>query len=586
MTTITISPAVATLINRSEGAGLKYADAAREASGEDSFLRKADKAMIALEKVPFEPLDGKRSGADANRPQLALPQPRIQREGEDPRARYSRLLNEVMATLAEAGLAKLDTLLANRKVIAQSQSNGQAALLREYEAALNELEAATESARQSEGRVQGAQEALAKAQAELEAAQRRLDGLAPDSPDYRQALADRDAAQAKAGRAQQAFDEASRQHRSALDSAQAANVKAEGVRQKVVAEGIPTSDSSRDDAKRNLASAAQLALLMAMFAKLLGDSADERLEMERKLAGEIRDAQAAQAVAEAKKQQEEIAKAERASKAMGCIGKVLGAVLTVVSVVGAVFTGGASLAIAAVGIALMAGDMIGKAITGTSFMEAALKPLMTHVLSPMVQAIGKAMGDALKALGVNASLAETVGHVIGAVAAAAAMIAAMVVVATVAKGAASRIAPKMAEMIGKLASKAVPDLLKQAGRSSSRLMSQMMNKVRGSLGMKSDPTSLARYGNYVQSTAAGVQGVGTGTQSGLQVSAGIHQKNAAEHMAAVVIASAIVESMANWLSEAVERFGDALSKQNRMIEQMSGELQNHLNTGLQIARRV
>ncbi len=48
---------------------------------------------------------------------------------------------------------------------------------------------------------------------------------------------------------------------------------------------------------------------------------------------------------------------------MGCIGKVLGALLTIVSVVAAVFTGGASLALAAVGLAVMVADEIVKAAT-------------------------------------------------------------------------------------------------------------------------------------------------------------------------------------------------------------------------------
>ncbi|SUG71798.1 pathogenicity island 1 effector protein [Salmonella enterica subsp. enterica] len=48
--------------------------------------------------------------------------------------------------------------------------------------------------------------------------------------------------------------------------------------------------------------------------------------------------------------QEETRKAEETNRIMGCIGKVLGALLTIVSVVAAVFTGGASLALAAVGL--------------------------------------------------------------------------------------------------------------------------------------------------------------------------------------------------------------------------------------------
>lgn len=92
-------------------------------------------------------------------------------------------------------------------------------------------------------------------------------------------------------------------------------------------------------------------------------------------------------------------KAEELNRTMGCIGKILGAVLTVISVVAAAFTGGASLALAAIGVALMVADEVVKATTGVSFMEEALKPLMDKVLKPLMDLLGKAITKALESMG-------------------------------------------------------------------------------------------------------------------------------------------------------------------------------------------
>ncbi|WP_175648885.1 type III secretion system translocon subunit SctE, partial [Burkholderia pseudomallei] len=54
-------------------------------------------------------------------------------------------------------------------------------------------------------------------------------------------------------------------------------------------------------------------------------------------------------------------KAEEMQKTMGCIGKIVGWVITAVSFAAAAFTGGASLALAAVGLALAVGDEISRA---------------------------------------------------------------------------------------------------------------------------------------------------------------------------------------------------------------------------------
>ncbi|MGS9092666.1 type III secretion system translocon subunit SctE, partial [Salmonella enterica subsp. enterica serovar Infantis] len=75
--------------------------------------------------------------------------------------------------------------------------------------------------------------------------------------------------------------------------------------------------------------------------------------------------------------------------------------LTIVSVVDAVITGGASLALAALGIAVMVAEEIVKAATGVSFIQHALNPIMEHVLKPLIDLIGKAITKTLEGIGVD-----------------------------------------------------------------------------------------------------------------------------------------------------------------------------------------
>lgn len=578
-------PAVG-LINRAEGSRLKYADAAGQVGGEKRLLEQASKATHALMSVQFESADGAVSHEVSVRPQLAPPKRPVTEKKLDAAARFVELMAKLVGVLGDASLQSLETRIASLKVVAESAGNSSHALLAQYESALADLQAALENADTTEGELQAAKNRLSQAEQTLASAQACLDGLSPGEAGYDEALAARDAARSGVDAARQGVSTATSAHEGALSKAQAANAKADQLLKALDAGQGRGSEVLESQRRQNLDAASRMVLFMARFAELIGDAAEVRLEAEKKTASEIRDAQAAVALRKAEEYEDQVRKAEETNKKMGCIGKILGAVLTVVSVVGAVFTGGASLAIAAVGIALMAGDMIGKAITGVSFMEKAMKPVMDHVLSPIIAAIGKALTAALGSIGVDAEKAAMIGNIAGAIAGALLMVAAIVVVSVVGKGAASRIAPKLGEMIGKIAGKMVPDLLKQGSKSASRMFSQMATKIRGSVGLQSDAASLAKYGTRLEMAMAGTEGVSATAQSALQIKSATHQAKAAEHMASVVVATSIVESMAVWLQDQVQMFGDSINQQFKVIEQMAAEMQNSTNTSLYIARHI
>jgi len=577
------------LLNRAAGSDIKadYSEAASQAAQTHQYKQVATKALIDISKVSFQSDAQVGTRKIEGAPRLASPAALNDSKKPDAASRFVGLMASLVALIGETNSKGLENRLLGMRVTAQIAAANQQALTSEYEAALADLENALENASTSQQQLEAAMARVRTAERTLDQAQAHLDGLDPDAPEYADALAARDAAHTELAAARQGVTQATTLHSQAVEAARVANIKADGLREKAEEAGILFNPELRQAQKNNLSAAARMVFIMARFAELMGDSADSRLEADKAVATKIRDAQAAKAQAEAKKHEEEVAKAERLNKAMGCLGKVLGGLLTVISVIGAVFTAGASLAVAAVGVTLTGGDMIGKEVTGTSFMEQAMKPMMEQVVAPMVKELGKAASWALsKVPGIPDETASTVGNITGAVAGAVVTVAAMAAVSVAAKGAGGRISSKAGEMIGKHVSKMVPDLLKEGARSASKAMTQMATKVRGSVGLQSDAVSLAKYGNNLDKALAVTEGVGAATQAGLQIKSGIHQARAAQNLAAVVIATSIVESMSAYIDQAVEMFGEMLDKQTRLIEQIGLEMQNSQASSLQIARNV
>ncbi len=584
-----ISNNMTALLNRAPDNEIKpgYSEAASRAAQTQKFQQVAEKALIDIKSVRYEADAEAGSRRVAGKPQLSPPAAQNEGRQTSAGARFVGLMATIVGLLGEADSKGLENRLNGMRALAQLSSSYSQKLAADYEASLSELEKALDSASTTERQLEAAKARVQNAGQALERAQARLDSLSPDSPEYAEALAARNSASAELQGARQSLTVATATHSQAVDAARAANIKADEARQKANAAGIPSTPQAKESQSKNLSAAARMVEIMAKFAQLMGDAADSQLDADKAMATKIRDSQATKALAEAKKHEEEVAKAERLNKAMGCIGKVLGGLLTVISVVGAVFTGGASLALAAVGVALMAGDMIGKAVTGVSFMEQAMKPLMDHVLAPLIKELGKAASWALsKVPGISDDLANTVGNIAGAIAGALLMVAAMVVVAVVAKSAAGRIGPKMSEMIGKHVSKMIPDLLKQGTRSASRSMGQFAERVRGAVGLQSDAVSLAKYATHVDKALAVTEGAGASTQAALQIKSGVHQARAAQNLAAVVIATSLVESMSTYIAQAIEMFGDMLDNQSKVIEKIGREQQIHLENNLQIARNI
>lgn len=562
-----------------------YADAASKAAKTKAYQRAAETALANLQSVSYAAQSHGGNAAALGRPTLAVPPQRAESAKKGAEDTFTLLMASLINLLGDVSMESLRSRMEILKSAAKASADGNKALSDDYLSALAELEAAVASAGVSEQELAAAKAELASAQRALADAETALGKTKPGTPEHAKALAARDLAQANLTAAQQRLNKAELKYLAAVKVAGEVGKKAEALASSVE-NAVQVDTPVLDGMKQQLNAAATMVLLMTRFAELMGESAANKIEAEQEL---FRSMQAARQEYMEKKSEEyleQVRKAEAASKTAGCIGKVLGAVLTVVSVVGAAFTGGASLALAAVGVGLMAADMLAKQLTGVSFMEKAMKPLMDNILGPMIQAIGKGIADLLKKAGVDGASAEMAGMIMGAIIGAVAMVAVMVVVAVVGKSAAGRVASAMGNMFGKLADKMAPQMLKQAAQAVSNGFTSVMTKARTSIGLKSDAISLDLYASRLAASVAVVEAGGTAAQSAFEIKSGIHQRNATQHLAEFEFAKVISEELKNYLNDMVQLFDQSMKAKDNAIKQ-AFSIQDSINSSsLSMARNI
>jgi invasin B len=281
--------------------------------------------------------------------------------------------------------------------------------------------------------------------------------LHPDSQSARQELAK---AQATEVLAQANYAQATAVSVVSTQAALDAEKKAADLQDELQA-GFNDLNLTFDDGatERHLNASAQLAKVMAMLSNQISDNMDSKQKIQAEAAKASQEANLKKEQTAAEERKKEAKKQAAMSKHVNCAMKILGALITAVSVVSAVFSGGASLALAAVGLAMMAADAITKQITGTSLTERIIQPLMEHVLKPLIDALGSVMTGLLEACGVPKAKAEQVGHIVGAVLGVALMAVVMVAAVVVGKSAAEKLLKPMLKMAQKMAGKMLPKLM-------------------------------------------------------------------------------------------------------------------------------
>ena len=324
-----------------------------------------------------------------------------------------------------------------------------------------------------------------------------------------------------------------------------------------------------------LEGAAALAYWVAKIQKVVSETSDQQLvdSMERfKKTNAIQRASFEKQAEEAQKKEETAAVV---AEVMGCVGKILGGLLVAASVVSAVFSGGTSLILAGVGLALMAADSITEAATGESLSGRLIAPLIDAVFKPLVEMFAGVISDVLQKFGVSEDISRIVGAALGAILAVMAVIA----LAFVAKSsAASNAIGKITGPLMKSVTKAMPQMLKSMGTRSVAFLTSVasratqganaVSKLAGSSAQKLlSKVGVGSFNPRLVSLYLQVGAVGAGTlrgagEAGTSAWLGLNEKQLSEIQAELIRLLTSMPQLEQIMETAV---GEWKKQQSRMV---------------------
>lgn len=447
---------------------------------------------------------------------------------------------------------RLQFLSANSEALKASNEK----LYQQLQEALDSSAAAIGNAEADEAAVLNAQDRLAVKQTAYDQALKALESLSKQDPAYPAAAKALETAKNELATANEQLAAAKIKAAASYQAASEATKAADQVYQQIQGIINGQSPAMKSSDEQSLSAGLRLLQLVGQLYDLISKKRDESLAKEAKFFQEMQEQRQAEMTKKADEAAAAQKKAASLNKAMGCIGKVLGGLITAVSVVGAAFTGGASLALAAVGVALMVGDQIGKAATGVSFMEKALSPLMDNVIKPLIDALSKAISKALEAAGVDANTASMIGGIAGALVAAALIVAAMVV----GKSAVNKVA---ASALGDIATaaikKMIPDIAKNLASKSGVAVSNSMKRLTDKLTTKFDDMAIRNTANRLGTVNNGMMFGAASVQAGNGVMQGNQVKKSQDLLADIALSTALMDTLKALIERLMENYASAVS---------------------------
>lgn len=203
---------------------------------------------------------------------------------------------------------------------------------------------------------------------------------------------------------------------------------------------VPLATPPKEDMRTN---DARLSELLAILQEIVGKANDAKLASDMKLLQEVLKAREAENLRRSQDYQEQLEKAERAQKTMGCIGKIIGWVLVVVAVVIAVVDFGVtSSVLAGIGLALAIAEEAGLNITGKI-----VDPIIQMVMKA-VKAVAGVVGNVMENMGLDAEFVKKIQTVVAAVLVAAVVIVALFGAKKLGEALAARLMSKIAQNSG------------------------------------------------------------------------------------------------------------------------------------------
>ncbi|MCU1761470.1 type III secretion system translocon subunit SctE [Pseudomonas sp. 14P_8.1_Bac3] len=581
----TLNPALTGGFGRSEAFEI-YGKAASEAARTLDYQKAGQEALAGLMSVKYDGEHGK-SNAVAGRPQLYPPLARPT-EKESDADLFTLLMAMISELLGEVDVNKLKNRLAMLQSMAGAKQQGYEKLAAEYAAAVAALEAAEGTVGGSQAQLEKLRERVQQVQGLLDESEARLARLDPESPEYASELARRDQLKGELTGVTQTLQKASEAHLKLIETANAAAKVLAAVTGKVVEAGLDHPPIRQTDEKA-LSSSALALLNRLKIIELLGETAQNEEALNQQLFQELQAKLQEKMQRESDKYLEEVRKAEALQKTMGCIGKLVGALVSIATVVAGVLTANPVLiAVGVIGAAVMIADEVVKELTGTSFMAEVMKPLMS-VMQEAIKLFAALYTQALMAFGVDAETAKDIGQIAGMIAGIAATVAAIALAAVVGVQVVGpmigTVASKLASVVAQAAPAAV-QAMKQLASSVGNTLTQMLSQLRSFITRGADSVTVARFAARLEMAQALTEGFGVGAQGVLGVRSGVHQSQAAEALADVRVRMAISEEITAYLTQLVENYGKAMQDRARQIEHVFADLQGSHNARVQIARRV
>ncbi|WP_368565606.1 type III secretion system translocon subunit SctE [Pseudoxanthomonas sp. UTMC 1351] len=444
----------------------------------------------------------------------ALGQAQGQTQRLTPEAKLTLLLAQLAELLQDTAVESTNARLELLKAQRAHQKASFERLSQSLNQAEGELAQKLEQAQSAGEEAQRALQAANRAAERVRQLQAQLAATSPSDPNHaslndqlRQASGQADHLRAAAQTALGVSDAANAGMEAALDEVNRLDAEIE----RLVHVAPPSLSPPRA-----MTNAAKLSELLATLNQLISENSLLKLEADTKLTKDLLKSQEAENTRRSEEYQAEQAKAAQLEKTMGCIGKIVGWLITVVAVIAAPFSGGASLALAAVGLALV----IVEEATGFSVLGKAFEPIMQHVLMPLINAISKGLTQMLENMGVDAAVARKVGSILGAVIGAAVMVAVIVLAVVVGRSAAANLLKQIGPMINKMMARVMPQILKDASASMAAGSAKLTGALTKALGSTVDDMG-ARMGKVLVATQVTQFASSVGSSAGNVVAADI-----------------------------------------------------------------
>lgn len=584
----TFNPAFQGALSRTE-AFEKYGNAAAQAARTADFQKAGQEALAGLMSVSYESAERNQSTAGSGRPQLHAPPPRADGNRQEADGDVFTYLMALLSELfSEIDVNKLKNRLAMLQTMAGAKQQGHEKLAAEYSAAVQALAAAEEAVGGSQEKLEKLRERVQHFQGLLEESEARLAGLDPESAEYASELARRDQLKGELAGHTQTFQKAADAHLKLIEIANTAAKTVAAVTARMIETGL-VAPAVKETAQKALNSSGQALLHRLKILEMLGEAAQNKEELGQELFQELQAKLQAHMKLESDKYLEEVRKAEALQKTMGCIGAIVGAILTVATIAAGVLTANPVLiAVGVIGAAVMISDAVVKETTGVSFMAQAMKPLTT-VMQEAIKLFTDLYVKLLVAVGVDEETAKDIAQIAGMIQGIASTLAAVALVAIVGVQVigplVSAVASKLASLIAQAAPAAM-QAFRQMASSVGNSLTQMLMQFRGLITRGTDPVTLARYAAKLEIIQAVTEFANVAVQGGLQIRSGQHTAQAAEHLAEVRIRMAVSEEITVYLTQLVDDFGKAMQDRTRQIEQVFADMQRSHSVSLQMVRHV